>query len=53
MWDVLLFDGNRVMLFQTALALLDLYGTDNYIGFVFYMIIFKGGLSWIFLLTVS
>jgi Tat protein secretion system quality control protein TatD with DNase activity len=26
-WDVLLFDGNRVMLFQTALALLEIYGT--------------------------
>uniref|UniRef100_A0ACD5ZTG5 Uncharacterized protein n=1 Tax=Avena sativa TaxID=4498 RepID=A0ACD5ZTG5_AVESA len=25
-WDVLLFDGNRVMLFQTVLALLELYG---------------------------
>ncbi|WOL14852.1 TBC1 domain family member 2A-like [Canna indica] len=25
-WDVLLFDGNRVMLFQTALALMELYG---------------------------
>ncbi|RWR85868.1 Rab-GTPase-TBC domain-containing protein [Cinnamomum micranthum f. kanehirae] len=25
-WDVLLFDGNRVMLFRTALALMDLYG---------------------------
>ncbi|XP_031485750.1 uncharacterized protein LOC116254481 [Nymphaea colorata] len=25
-WDVLLFDGNRVMLFRTALALLELYG---------------------------
>lgn len=25
-WDVLLFDGNRVMLFHTALALLELYG---------------------------
>lgn len=26
-WDVLLFEGNRVMLFQTALALMELYGT--------------------------
>ncbi|XP_077214009.1 uncharacterized protein LOC143880474 isoform X2 [Tasmannia lanceolata] len=26
MWDVLLFDGNRVMLFRTALALMELYG---------------------------
>ena len=26
-WDVLLFEGNRVMLFRTALALLELYGT--------------------------
>ncbi|XP_019196689.1 PREDICTED: rab GTPase-activating protein 1 isoform X3 [Ipomoea nil] len=25
-WDVLLFEGNRVMLFRTALALIDLYG---------------------------
>ncbi|VAH20097.1 unnamed protein product [Triticum turgidum subsp. durum] len=25
-WDVLLFDGNRVMLFRTALALLEFYG---------------------------
>ncbi|CAN6471059.1 unnamed protein product [Victoria cruziana] len=25
-WDVLLFDGDRVMLFRTALALLELYG---------------------------
>ncbi|CAI0442926.1 unnamed protein product [Linum tenue] len=25
-WDVLLFEGNRVMLFRTALALMDLYG---------------------------
>ncbi|BBH06054.1 Ypt/Rab-GAP domain of gyp1p superfamily protein [Prunus dulcis] len=25
-WDVLLFEGNRVMLFRTALALLELYG---------------------------
>lgn len=32
-WDVLLFDGNRVMLFRTALALMDLYGTDNYTEF--------------------
>lgn len=26
-WDVILFEGNRVMLFRTALALMDLYGT--------------------------
>lgn len=26
LWDVLLFDGNRVMLFRTALALMELYG---------------------------
>lgn len=26
-WDVLLFEGNRVMLFRTALALMELYGT--------------------------
>ncbi|KAL0923051.1 hypothetical protein M5K25_007096 [Dendrobium thyrsiflorum] len=26
-WDVLLFDGNRVMLFHTAFALLELYGS--------------------------
>ncbi|XP_043724214.1 TBC1 domain family member 9-like isoform X2 [Telopea speciosissima] len=25
-WDVLLFEGNRVMLFRTALAVMDLYG---------------------------
>lgn len=25
-WDVLLFQGNRVMLFRTALALMELYG---------------------------
>lgn len=25
-WDVLLFEGNRLMLFRTALALMDLYG---------------------------
>ncbi|KAL5546250.1 hypothetical protein UlMin_005937 [Ulmus minor] len=25
-WDVLLFDGNRVMIFRTALALMELYG---------------------------
>ncbi|CAN6463115.1 unnamed protein product [Victoria cruziana] len=25
-WDMLLFDGNRVMLFRTALALMELYG---------------------------
>uniref|UniRef100_A0A6V7QYL9 Rab-GAP TBC domain-containing protein n=1 Tax=Ananas comosus var. bracteatus TaxID=296719 RepID=A0A6V7QYL9_ANACO len=25
-WDVLLYDGNRVMLFRTALALMELYG---------------------------
>lgn len=28
-WDVLLFEGNRVMLFRTALALMELYGTDE------------------------
>jgi hypothetical protein len=26
-WDVLLFEGNRVMLFRTALALMEFYGT--------------------------
>ncbi|XP_010529763.1 PREDICTED: TBC1 domain family member 2A isoform X2 [Tarenaya hassleriana] len=26
LWDVLLFEGNRVMLFRTALALMELYG---------------------------
>ncbi|CAA0829766.1 Ypt/Rab-GAP domain of gyp1p superfamily protein [Striga hermonthica] len=26
LWDVLLFEGNRVMLFRSALALMDLYG---------------------------
>jgi hypothetical protein len=25
-WDVLLFEGNRVMLFRTALAPMELYG---------------------------
>lgn len=25
-WDVILFEGNRTMLFRTTLALLDLYG---------------------------
>jgi hypothetical protein len=30
-WDVLLFDGNRVMLFRTALALLEFYGTGAYL----------------------
>ncbi|KAI3929028.1 hypothetical protein MKX01_029557 [Papaver californicum] len=25
-WDVLLFEGNRIMLFRTALAIMDLYG---------------------------
>ena len=28
-WDVLLFEGNRVMLFRTALALMELYGTQK------------------------
>ncbi|KAL9268414.1 TBC1 domain family member 9-like protein [Drosera capensis] len=28
-WDVLLFEGNRVMLFRTALALMELYGKGN------------------------
>ncbi|RDX93648.1 hypothetical protein CR513_24055, partial [Mucuna pruriens] len=27
-WDVLLFEGNRVMLFRTALALMELYGIE-------------------------
>ncbi|XP_019053603.1 PREDICTED: ecotropic viral integration site 5 protein homolog isoform X2 [Nelumbo nucifera] len=27
-WDVLLFEGSRVMLFRTALALMDLYGPE-------------------------
>lgn len=27
-WDVLLFEGSREMLFRTALALMELYGTD-------------------------
>lgn len=26
MWDVLLFEGNRVVLFRTAFALMELYG---------------------------
>lgn len=29
-WDVLLFEGNRVMLFRTALALMELYGIELY-----------------------
>jgi len=29
-WDVLLFEGNRVMLFRTALALMELYGIEFY-----------------------
>lgn len=33
-WDVLLFDGNCLMLFQTALALMELYGTGKF-TFVF------------------
>ena len=28
-WDVLLYEGNRVMLFKTALALMELYGTEE------------------------
>jgi hypothetical protein len=28
-WDVLLYEGNRVMLFRTALALMELYGTEE------------------------
>ncbi|KAL9269699.1 TBC1 domain family member 8-like protein [Drosera capensis] len=28
-WDVLLFEGNRVMLFRTALALMELYGEGS------------------------
>lgn len=31
-WDVLLFEGNRVMLFRTALALMELYGNDLYLS---------------------
>lgn len=27
-WDVILFEGNRVMLFRTALALMELYGIE-------------------------
>lgn len=30
-WDVLLFEGNRLMLFRTALALMEVYG--NLIAF--------------------
>ena len=33
-WDVLLFEGNRVMLFRTALALMELYGTRMCVWFV-------------------
>lgn len=25
-WDVLLFEGNRVMLFRTSLAIMEIYG---------------------------
>lgn len=32
---MLLFEGNRVMLFKTALALMELYGTGK-INFVFF-----------------
>lgn len=27
-WDVILFEGNRAMLLRTALALMELYGTQ-------------------------
>lgn len=30
-WDVILFEGNRVMLFRTALALMELYGIEKII----------------------
>lgn len=33
-WDVLLFEGNRVMLFKTALALMELYGTKHSLCFI-------------------
>ncbi|KAH0930596.1 hypothetical protein HID58_016323 [Brassica napus] len=32
-WDVLLFEGNRVMLFRTALALMEFYGTRSYTNY--------------------
>lgn len=35
-WDVLLFEGNRVMLFKTALALMELYGNEE-ILFIFFI----------------
>lgn len=33
MWDVLLFEGNRVVLFRTAFAIMELYGiiTDTFV----------------------
>lgn len=38
-WDVLLFQGNRVMLFRTALALLEIYGITVLTQFGGFMII--------------
>ena len=38
-WDVLLFEGNRVMLFRTALALMELYGTG--LKFITFCIVLK------------
>lgn len=35
-WDVLLFEGNRVMLFRTALALMELYGMAFNMFFLFF-----------------
>ncbi|RZC93219.1 hypothetical protein C5167_029293 [Papaver somniferum] len=35
-WDVLLFEGNRIMLFRTALAIMELYGTGAYLDHMSY-----------------
>lgn len=32
-WDVLLFEGSRIMIFRTALALMDLYGNPLFHSF--------------------
>ncbi|KAJ0959644.1 putative Rab-GTPase-TBC domain superfamily [Helianthus annuus] len=33
-WDVILFEGNRAMLLRTALALMELYGTETPFRFI-------------------
>lgn len=40
-WDVLLYEGNRVMLFRTALALMELYGTGLAISLVYEFVNFN------------